>query len=218
MRAYKFLPARFASDFATKGILRIGTAGSFRVDDGVAGGRNDTEEFSHRFQPGPLRIKAAKIPALKRMLEENGSLVDESVVIAFEDGASIVFETDCYIFCASSKITRRLAVGMAEKFGCDACVRISDVRQFAQILTEHCENLRYSGIKNVPIGAFDFGVVRYLPVDPTIPGDIDPLRKRREFRWQNEVRIIWPKAPPLEPFIVEIHELTKLLKMVPLPI
>lgn len=216
MRAYKFLPSQFAHDFATKGILRIGTAGSFRIDDGVGGGRNDTDEISHRFRPGPLQVEAAKIPPLKRLFERDGAILSEKFEVEFEDGAELVFQADCYIFCASSKITHRLSRGMAGKFGCDACVRISDVRQFAKILTDHCENLRYPGIENVPNGTFNFGTVRYLPVDPTIPGNIDPFRKRPEFRWQNEVRIIWPKAPPLEPFIIEVPELVKLLKMVPL--
>lgn len=203
LKMYKFMPSQFVQDFLDKGTVKIGTAAEYRQPDSYNDGRSDTEELRRVFAPGNGTFRLIDIPVLRDLA---GADYPDNVMVSFED-STITNEADMYMFCASSKITKLLIKGMAEKFGCDACVEIKDMYRFAYFVTNRALQLQESDMKNLAGGRFLGNPIKYVTFDPTIGSSNSPFEKRRQFWWQREFRIVWAGKAPRSGFLVDVPEI-----------
>jgi hypothetical protein len=211
MHVYKFMERQYVDGFLSRGTLRIGTSEEYRVPDQYDDGRSDDLECATRFAPGAVTLPIEQVPALAHLVEEG-----RSVNLQFVEGSGFISFSDFYLFCASRRLTTLMVKRMADTFGADACVRISNLKRFAEIITGACEQFQSSDKPNFEVNTFYGGEVRYRDYDERLPKAFDPMEKRTKFRWQQEFRLIWPGAAPRKGFVVSVPGICGLLKEVDL--
>lgn len=204
--AYKFFSSDFLEAVSEGGSVRIGTSASFRIQDGYEDGRADPHEMVTRWRPGAARV-TTNHPAFRSIGNSNLSpeLSNIEIPIIIEEGATFFFATDAYILCLSDTPDDVLFKGMMEKFRYDMFYHIPDIEAYVAMLINADKRLQLGG---------ECAHVTYdAPEDAECEWRPCLFRKRQAFDWQREIRVIWKGEAPLEPFTVELPDLSKLISI-----
>ena len=210
MKSYKFVTADVA-DLVAAGSVRLTSAEQFRQSTDKPGGRGDENEMTSRgIIKGGEEKFSSEHPAFTDMFVTiiDGKRVPTEITAV---GVSNALVLDALLYCVSMSDTPEIRDRMREDFQAGAVFEISDIDEFARVLSEHPE-LSYRSIRK--------GKVEYL--DKVVAGSIadlspvDPLQKDSQFSWQQEFRLIWGAKPFHRSVIdVEVPELAQLLKRLP---
>ena len=131
--AYKFVPAKFAADFAS-GIVRVSPAHEFRRPDGKDGGQSDPYELADLGKvdgDGVLDISHILHPGTWFLRQPDGNWQNMPVQVT---GDTIVKYRDGAFFCMSNTDDAETRTRMRSEFGADAVFEISDVYELARFL------------------------------------------------------------------------------------
>jgi hypothetical protein len=211
MRALKFLESRFVPDALALGRFSVGTLAGFRTADGYDDGRADGNEGVTRFRPGAGPLQGDQLRDVLRFFDRE-HLADQAPSITFQEDTELLIDTDGYLMCFVGQLTQLMVGKMADQFGYDACLQISDLRAFCQGVTESNERLHVP-FRKQPEACWSCGPVAYRERDNQRI-DESPFIKRPQFRWQCEWRCVWPGTAPHTSFLVDAPTVTPLLREV----
>ena len=207
MKGYKFIPSQFADSFAN-GNIRISPAHVFRQDDGIDDGRSDPQELTTivKLENGEETVNSSH-PLIRDIWQtyKGGQRVYDDVIFS---GATISFIDNAYLFCLSSEYNDVIYSEMKNKFNADSAFEISDLEEFCSMLR------RIPEIWYMPMNC-DF--VQYDDTEHNHISDIETIpyfTKRTMFSWQKEFRICWLGEVFGESIIVNVPEVSSLLKRI----
>lgn len=191
--AYVFFNARYLNAVA-EGTIKVGTAASFRAQDGIAGGRSDPREMVETYRPGAgTRRLSYDDPLVARAgLHVNPDRV--RMEFAFKEQDILRFEEDAYLFCMSEQDTDDICVRMWELFGHDMYYKISDVVRFGDAIMRAEPKLQ-------PI-VFCKRVEYWESDETTLSWHPNRFQKRPEYAWQQELRFLWPAETSAMPILI----------------
>jgi hypothetical protein len=209
--AFKFLTAEFAASFIERGSLRIGTAAEFRRDDGLDGGRSDTNELSAEWAPGEVTIPLSQehplvdwygLKNVPKAKNTNGG-----INLQLSSGTILKRVASAYMFCASCELTSNMIERMANDFSYDACVRIGDFAKFGELISSHPSlQGRFHGLDRVTYKAS-------IAVDDL--SETGVFVKQMKYGWQKETRIVWGGDNiPETGHVIEVPSIIPLLRRV----
>lgn len=214
---YRFCTSDIAEAMLEHGSIKVSSPAEYWESDGTIGGRSDPREARRRWVPqsGPLSDYATK-----KMHENlpNWKPGDPMAKIRIMEGAEVVLQTRCYMFCFSNMLGGTLVRKMADTFGYNACVRINDLVDFASELSNSMPKLKEFSKPNWPSGRFLIGGVHYedIPDDPPEYPGVDLFAKSTPYRWQREGRIVWRGSGSIDPIIQRVPGIKRLLEPVDL--
>lgn len=194
-RLYKFISSEHLSGIKSHGRLFIGTIGYYRVDDGLLGARNDLEDGVWKWKPTPGSYRIEPDHWLAKTYN-----LDEPTTLTFEQGAALNYQGDGALFCTSHSLSEGLRRRMAKEFGCDTYFRIDRPQEFFRAVNSHPEmRFAYAG---------RYIVYRNFSDEETRTGGIPwPWRKRLNYRWQREFRVVWKTPLDWKPRLIDVPDI-----------
>jgi hypothetical protein len=204
---FKFMPGKYVDAFLA-GSIKIGTSEEYRIPDGLDDGRADKSELVRNWRPGARKIKmSADHPFIQTLHGGDppwkGEVGRKDPILVFDEETVLAMHSNGYIFSASKEYTPELAAKMAEKFSADACVSISDVRGFMEIVSKH---------ESLAGRPSHLGKVDYVATNEFAEfGQTDPFKKHKAFRWQEEFRIVWAGEQPKSALYIDVPDIKPLL-------
>jgi hypothetical protein len=207
MKGYKFIPSQFADSFAN-GNIRISPAHVFRENDGIDDGRSDFQELTTTVTPehGELIVNSSH-PLIRNIwltYNKDGERVYDDVIF----GGSVQIIDNAYLFCLCSEYSEKIYIEMKNKFDADAVFEIENLENFCNLLR------KIPGLSHMPMHC-DF--VTYSDAKYTSFSDVDTIpyfTKRTLFSWQKEYRICWFGEVFGDSIIVDVPEISSLLKRI----
>jgi hypothetical protein len=200
IRAYKFFESQYLDSLIELGRIRIGTANSFREQDGVEGGRSDQHEFVTAWSPDhDIVMTSNDHPFVKKVA---GGSTGGTFVMS--KGARFSLIEDALLLCFSTAITPAVCQGMYEKFGCDMYYEVPDLARYIFALMDadtRLENGAYKPVSYDRTGEFELEFREPY------------FRKRPEFAWQNEGRMIFGGSTAGGPFILDVPKIRNLIRV-----
>lgn len=198
---YKYGARAHIQELLTKGRLRIGTLHDFRRSEhkaGIADPREGQKSVFHVMNR-PVKVDDGSLDDLAmkhyRFINAPSGATVEFSNVAFTRN---VESPDCYVYCASSALSRET---MSEFEGADACYQIVDPVGFCSVVHEELNRI-------TPIADFAIAEVEYLSREeawtPTSSGRHPAFIKEPHFSRQAEIRCIWRPADrrPISPTFV----------------
>lgn len=194
--AYKFLKRAYLDRLLGAGEVRVGTATSFAQSDNSSGGRADELEMRRHFRPG----KGAFV-RMDQLPEHPLNMPTAFIEMKTDDPLYTIYRPAA-LYCASLAITAGMKRKMANLFGCDTCVRIDDFEGLAVAMHQNS----ILGWHLLGIGRVEYREIGDIRVKSDYEG-INSLHKRPEFRWQQEIRMVWEgySGEPLTVKVPGIH-------------
>lgn len=215
--AYKFLHSKDLHFWTKEKTIKIDTLFSF-ADMESKGGVGD---------PLELIVKGKTIRIENPLLPENKFAKDNLYALGLADlraGGNITFSdysmerVSRYAYCMSSSVSKDLFQKWQEIEGYDAIIKIKDIIFFVMAIAyQDYHN------KNLLGGRAIFDWVEYvdMPIDISVV-DLTQykfLKDRKQFKWQDEMRMTWPKVLPKNepPYFLHIPNLDELIEIVKVP-
>jgi hypothetical protein len=225
MHWYKYMEARFASDLADKGKLRINSLNYYKDIEMHGNAVGDREENTYNAVSVIAGTKkGAELNQLEKMFFKPAPGVDPSTFFISNMTVRLSVQgKPSYGFCLSDTLSKELVTRMneenesADKLPYDMCVKIIDHVKFVKVLSQHLKSrsLEYYGHGHC------FYKSRYISWEEwhrnrdQCPAFIKGLN----YSWQKEVRVIFETESheDLEPIDIEIPELIQLCEIVAIP-
>lgn len=194
IKVFKFYSSE-VEEFVRAGSIRIGTSVSYRADDGFTDGRSDRSELINHWKPGKSVFPLTH-PAFRQFATNMAPEIAAKISVSLEDETQINFARNAAMFCMTKSASISVCKKMLDLFKCDRYFVIPDLRKFTDALRFSDERLLD------PI----YGEIDYSKRYPETAWHDDLFRKFPQFRWQNEVRLMWSYPDP-EPFTVKAPDI-----------
>jgi len=167
-----------------RGSLRIQPASYFRNNNHLGAVRDDELELPMSFALSPEDIRGLVVNP-----EDLPAEVPEQ---RFD--ATFKFRSDYWLYC----VTRAVEPRLFADFGADACVIISDVRQFS-------ERLKGAAEEHLKLTMMEGPAVYVDPLLPKTANVFIPMSKHFRYEYQQEHRFCWiPEIPTLQLSAVDV--------------
>ena len=203
----KYAPAKYSYLLTRMGCLRVGTLHDFRIAEHKIGIHDPQEGKKQVFHRTPiLRIENTNSPSTQQSkdfqaLSAFGAIHLENcanVYIGPQDLRQDFDTSDCFIFCLSGRNSPDL---YKEFGGSDTRVRISDIKQFLELITQSLSAIvavRFKGFQPVT------NTSREQQWNGRNWGEHPAMIKEPKFTKQHEYRAIWEPihAVPIFPVVL----------------
>lgn len=205
MKGYKFLNSKLV-DSMMRGRIRLGSLAYYRAMEGPqwVADRNEgvdittLKNFSYRRNHPQSELHRRKLSAMGIKTEDNGADNINFIGTVFTEETA----PPCHIYCFSldpfDSARKAMCEDAPQEYRYDACVEIADIDWFCRCVS----NGKIDGLplSNVMAELYHSDVSYEKKVhrfESSEPFSVDPFSKHKQFRYQQEYRLLFLPRKPL---------------------